>query len=82
MPREAARLFLRVTGVRVERLQEMRYFDFLAEGIQYGQYEETVRKKFITLWDSINGKKYPWESNPWVWVYEFVREGKRCEAAY
>ncbi len=29
------------------------------------------RKKFIKLWDSINGKKYPWNSNPWVWVIEF-----------
>ena len=28
---------------------------------------------FLALWQSINGKKYPWESNPWVWVYEFER---------
>ncbi len=29
------------------------------------------RKKFIQLWDSINGAKYPWNSNCWVWVIEF-----------
>ena len=33
MPREAARIFLRVTDVRVERLQKMRIADFKAEGI-------------------------------------------------
>ncbi len=26
---------------------------------------------FRSLWDSINGKDYPWKSNPWVWVREF-----------
>lgn len=34
-------------------------------------------RSFQTLWDSINGKKYPWSSNPFVWVIEF----KRLEAA-
>ena len=29
--------------------------------------------QFRALWDSINGKKYPWELNPWVWVVEFPR---------
>ncbi len=33
MPKEAARIFLRITGVRVERLQDMKLEDFLQEGI-------------------------------------------------
>jgi hypothetical protein len=32
-----------------------------------------ARQAFESLWDSINGKKYPWSSNPWVWVVEFKR---------
>ncbi len=28
---------------------------------------------FMNLWNLINGKKYPWESNAWVWVIEFKR---------
>ncbi len=28
---------------------------------------------FAALWDSINGKTHPWDSNPWVWVYSFKR---------
>ena len=34
---------------------------------------ESPRKAFAHLWDSICSEKYPWESNPWVWVYEFRR---------
>lgn len=29
------------------------------------------RDSFKSLWDSINSKKHPWKSNPWVWVTEF-----------
>ena len=69
MPREAARLFLEVTNVRVERLQEISWEDVLAEGV-LSSYE-TYCLGFVGLWNSINGKKYPWDSNPWVFVIEF-----------
>ena len=36
----------------------------------------TVVEHYRSLWDSINDKKYPWESNPWVWVVEFKVEEK------
>ncbi len=30
-------------------------------------------RQFASLWDSLNGKKHPWSSNPWVWVIEFKK---------
>lgn len=76
MPREAARIFLRVTGVRTERLQDISYADVIAEGIPDGHAEYT---KFRFVWDSTIKPKdrttYGWEANPWVWVIEF----ERCE---
>lgn len=86
MPREAARLFLKVTNVRVERLQEITEEDARAEGIteyiiqfksKFTEAENdtwrnrTTTENFAALWDSINGKRYSWESNPWVWRVEF-----------
>lgn len=74
MPRWASRLTLEVTGVRVERLQEIGAADCVAEGLHPTMRNETpVKNRFQELWDSINGKTHPWESNPWVWVYEFRR---------
>lgn len=92
MPREAARIFLRVTNVRVERLQEITAEDVIREGIKYsdsGPYHWHVLdtklnawinfhfhdEAFKHLWDSLNAKRgYGWDTNPWVWVYEFERE--------
>ncbi len=91
MPKEAARIFLKVTDVRVERLQDISEEDALAEGIKvidkdeaYFDYEfngknghyATARGSFASLWQSINCKKHPWDSNPWVWVYTFERVEK------
>lgn len=77
MPKEAARIFLRVTDVRVERLQNMAYFDFLKEGLPYDQFEEKLEEQFKVLWDSTikpaNRNSCGWDANPWVWVIEFVR---------
>jgi len=75
MPREAARIFLRVANVRVERLQAITYDDCLREGLwDYGTDVETLAA-FQELWQSLNAKRgYGWEINPWVWVIEFERE--------
>ena len=78
MPQEAARLFLEVKNVRLERLQEINkqghHDDILKEGYPFCNNPGIPLDDFISLWDGIYGKNYPWESNPWVWVIEFMRK--------
>jgi hypothetical protein len=78
MPRWASRLTLEIVSVKVERLQEIAGLDAEHEGIaDPGCYENIVLKhsslvrRYRILWDKLNGKKHPWESNPWVWVVGF-----------
>ena len=73
MPRDAARIFLRVTDVRVERLQDIDDDGVVAEGLEIGaQIEE--------LWNRTLSKSsramFGWDANPWVWVIEFERCNK------
>lgn len=72
MPKEAARIWLEVTNVRVERLQEITYDDCLREGLwDYGTDVDTLAA-FQDLWQKLNAKRgYGWEVNPWVWAVEF-----------
>jgi len=73
MPRWASRITLEITGVRVERLQEISLADIQAEGIYDDRATHNAPLqlgKFQLLWDSIN-EKHPWSSNPWAWVIEF-----------
>lgn len=76
MPKEAARIWLRVTDVRVERLQDMTDDDAEAEGCF--DYTSTALG-FPDVWDSTIKKsdigRCGWAANPWVWVVEF----ERCE---
>jgi len=86
--RWASRITLRVVSVRVERLQDITEEDAIREGCSFdGRYYlgglhaiKPSRKVFANatlafgdIWDSINGKKYPWASSPWVWRVEFER---------
>ena len=77
MPREAARIFLKITDVRVERLQDITDEDVLSEGFKMDNpaiFLKGYQGAFQGLWDSLNAKRgYSWESNPWVWVYSFQR---------
>lgn len=81
MPKEAARIFLRVTDVRAERLQDMSCRDFWKEGIIVETKgigaQHIAAIKFKKLWNSTVPKKdldkYGWNTNPWVWVIEFER---------
>jgi len=79
MPREAARIFLRVKTVRVERLQDITEEDAIAEGMSNTLVDGVVfisaKGNFHVFWDSLNIKRgYGWDTNPWVWVIEFERE--------
>ena len=83
MPKEAARIWLRVTDVRVERLQEITSKQICREGVEV-EYPhvlngEEKRYAFSNLWNSTIKKpdldRYGWNANPWVWVIEF----ERCE---
>lgn len=80
MPRSASRITLEVTGVRVERLQDISEADAVAEGVVWEQ-GQTAINVFETLWESINGAG-SWDANPWVWVVEFKRaKGSTANAA-
>ena len=78
MPRWASRITLEITGVRVERLQEISEEDALEEGITYNDLPNNgldpmqASTWFRGLWEEINGPG-SWDANPWVWVIEFKR---------
>ena len=92
MPKEAARIFLRVTAVRMERLKEITPEDAVAEGavkkphyVWYGGEKCLVGHHryiaaFVDIWNSTIKKEdlpaYGWDANPWVWVYEFEKISK------
>lgn len=77
MPKEAARIWLEVKDVRVERLQEITVKGIEKEGVYlkkpYTAYE--MQRVFKALWDSTIKKsdidRYGWDASPWVWVIEF-----------
>lgn len=70
MPREAARIFLRVTDVRVERLQDIDDDGVVAEGLEIGaEFDELWNRTLIKS----DRAKFGWAANPWVWVIKFER---------
>lgn len=90
MPKEAARIWLKVTNVRVEQLQDITEDGAEAEGVidnrgfihsPENEYDRiyTAREHFIEIWNRTIKKSdldsYGWDANPWVWVIEF----ERCE---
>jgi hypothetical protein len=87
MPRLASRIQLKITDIRIERLQGISEDDACDEGA--GVWAENPdnrpkwsdgslnkynnhRQAFQALWQSINGDA-SWNANPWVWVVEFER---------
>lgn len=83
MPKEAARIWLKVTNVSVEQLQGITIDSIRNEGlssmaVHAGDMEITM-EEWKNLWNSTIKKSdldsYGWNANPWVWVIEF----ERCE---
>jgi hypothetical protein len=76
MPRWASRITLGITGVRVERLQEISDSDAYGEGVDpcvhNGFHTDQGTCSYRKLWEQINGPG-SWDANPWVWVIEFRR---------
>ncbi len=83
LARDQSRLTLEVTGVRVDRLQDISEADAIAEGIVpthdgYGLpdgshfHAADPRQSYLSLWEAINGAGSV-EANPWTWVVEFKR---------
>ena len=77
MPRWASRLTLRITDVRIERLQDISDEDAEAEGWPGPDENNSIASAYpiawySQLWESINGAD-SWASNPWVWVVSFER---------
>lgn len=85
MPKKAARIFLRITNVRCEPVQNITEDEAKAEGAksfllyftkpQDVSIKTTYKAGFHSLWDSIHKKtkEHQWGSNPWVWAYTFER---------
>ena len=85
MPKSACRLFLKITKIRIERLQDISEQDAISEGIDsefdtYLDYEQketlgsyyllSARDSYESLWAKINGQD-SWDENPFVWVISF-----------
>lgn len=81
MPKEAARIWLKVTAIKVERLQGITEEQAQAEGCNSGMLTGpcTARGQFENLWNSTLKKsdlsRYGWDASPWVWAIEF----EQCE---
>lgn len=95
MTKEAARIWLKVTDVRVERLQDITEDGAKEEGANWKNgknvgWEEkmkrTATERFAEIWNSTIKKsdldRYGWATNPWVWVIEFERCDKPEEAEH
>lgn len=81
MFRWASRITLEVTGVRVERLQDITRGDAMAEGCPFPNLAQgdDPRHWYTQLWETINGPG-SWDANPWVWVIEFKKRAAIGEA--
>ncbi len=81
MPKKYARIFLKVTNICVEELQDITDMDIQYEGIKnpipnmLSEYSRKQQRKFLwkNLWNSTSKKGHKWEDNPYVFVYKFEK---------
>ncbi len=93
MPKSCARIWLEITKIRVERVQDISEEDAKAEGVEPQEIKhlreiaETIpdssycphKLTFSELWDSINEKRgYGWDVNPWCWCISFKKVKNNC----
>lgn len=76
MPKDAARIWLEITGVRVEALQNISSRDAVLEGMP--ENGQPFVGQFKNLWCKINGVG-SWDQNPFVWIVEFKKVTKPCQ---
>ena len=80
--KEMARIFLKVTNIRVERLQDITAINMdsdmgtispiISKLIAIDDYIK-LQNKYKKYWNSTAKDGYKWEDNPYVFVYEFKR---------
>jgi hypothetical protein len=83
MPKARARIWLRVTALTAQRLNDITWPDIRSEGVDCPEHDfpggfccsecPSLRMAWVDLWNSINKKKAPWKNNPLVFVYTFER---------
>lgn len=78
MPKWCTRIWLKITGLGVQRLQDISRGDAVAEGVSdtqlYTAHATGLWEEFQVLWDTLNAPRgYGWDVNPWVWVVTFQR---------
>lgn len=82
--KEHSRIFLKITNVKIEKLQDISFDDIIKTGTVIDYSKPTIDddtkvdtqmyyNSWIKLWNSILGKGYKWEDNPYVFVYFFER---------
>lgn len=88
MPKAAARIWLEITDVKVERVQNISEEDAIREGVIQNRdgswhdyleperlWQDAAKPSFQSLWYKINGEE-SWNSNPFVWAITFKRINK------
>jgi len=77
MRKKHARIWLTITDIRIDRLQNISDEDAEKEGVDFLRYvpdvDETLTatELFMCLWDSVYTGEKCWDSNPWVFVVKF-----------
>ena len=73
MPKWAARIWLEITNVKVERLQDISESDAKAEGVKGFMSDDSSSRwtaPFLCAWRNCYGEGSV-DANPWVWAYTF-----------
>lgn len=85
MPKQAARIWLKVNNVYVQHIDDMTLDDFLKEGVvirpeAFNDPENAylqAKEEFQRIWESTlkghDKECYMWDENPWIWAIEFER---------